>query len=213
MEMRFVPMAKPFAPRQRRHSPFKATFSATLKALEKELRHLGAKDVVIEADCERDQLRLDGLLRVGARLRSPGIVLSFNSKSGPLRFPCDTYMSHESNLRAITLSLAALRTVDRYGVTKKAEQYQGWQALPPTNTEEFTSPEAAIVSILHFANATHLKPATILAEANAQLRSDMIREVWKVAMKKNHPDTGGDPQAAATINRAMQYLEKAKVIL
>lgn len=37
--------------------------------------------------------------------------------------------SWEDNLRAIALALEALRKVDRYGVTRRGEQYTGWKQL------------------------------------------------------------------------------------
>src|SRR5579863_10251967 len=57
------------------------------------------------------------MLYAGAKLRTQGIILTFNSKHGPLSYPCDKYSNWQANLRAIALSLEALRAVDRYGVT------------------------------------------------------------------------------------------------
>jgi hypothetical protein len=36
----------------------------------------------------------------------------------------------QHNVRAIALGLEALRKVDRYGITRRGEQYAGWKALP-----------------------------------------------------------------------------------
>jgi hypothetical protein len=41
----------------------------------------------------------------------------------------------QANVRAIALALEALRAVDRYGVTKRGEQYQGWTALPAARAQ------------------------------------------------------------------------------
>ena len=57
--------------RSRMASPFSAKWSDTLDVLERELRELRAKDVVIQADVELQQLRNDGMLRSDARPRSP----------------------------------------------------------------------------------------------------------------------------------------------
>lgn len=114
----------------RRSAPFKSSYSKTLDLLESELQALGVRAAVIEADCERSEIRLDGHLRSGAKLRGPGIVLRFESKSGSMTFPCDTFTEWPDNLRAIALALEALRKIDRYGVTSSGEQYRGWAALP-----------------------------------------------------------------------------------
>ncbi len=73
---------------------------------------------------------LDGLFRANAKLRGPGVVLAFESKHGSLSYPCDTYNDWQDNVRAIAPALEALRAVDRYGVTRQAEQYRGWAKLP-----------------------------------------------------------------------------------
>ena len=112
-------------------SSFRADHSQTLRLLDRELSYLRARNVVIQADCDRSQIRMDGMLYAGAKLRTAGIVLSFDSKHGPLSYPCDKYSNWQANLRAIALSLEALRAVDRYGVTRRAEQYKGWAKLPP----------------------------------------------------------------------------------
>lgn len=124
---------------QRRRSPFKAGWPNTLDLLERELRHLGvgySDRIVIEAGFQEHEIRLDGYPRANARPHDPAIVISFESRWGPLRYGCDTYEDHQSNVRAIALSLEALRSVDRHGVTKRGEQYAGWMALPAPGESE-----------------------------------------------------------------------------
>lgn len=129
--------------RSRQKSRFDSLFSATQDLLDSELKHLAAKNVVIQADCDRSEIRLDGRFRANAKMRGPGVILSFDSKHGPLSYPCDKFTTWQDNLRAIALSLEALRKVDRYGVTKRAEQYKGWEKLPPAPNQVATSVEAA----------------------------------------------------------------------
>lgn len=117
---------------QRRRSPFRAGQSATLLLLEGELDHLSASGAVLELAVSEDDLRRDGQPRANAHIAHPGVILSFDSRHGPLSFPCDTYTDWHDNLRAIALALQALRQVDRYGVTSRAEQYSGWKQLGPT---------------------------------------------------------------------------------
>lgn len=116
-------------PGKRKRAPFKAAYLKVLDDLERELRHLRATSITVQIDVESDAIRNDGWPRSSARPKSPGVVLSMATPSGPLSFPCDTYSTWEDNLRAISLSLTALRAVDRYGVTKHAEQYRGFKAI------------------------------------------------------------------------------------
>lgn len=120
---------------QRSRSTFKATWSSTLKLLESELDKISARNIVIQAFVDSSQIRQDGMLYVNARPRSPGVILSFNSKGKELSMPCDSCEFWQHNVRSIALALQALRAVDRYGVTKRGEQYQGWAKLPAPSGE------------------------------------------------------------------------------
>jgi hypothetical protein len=114
----------------RRTTPFSASWGSTMETLERELHHLGAKEVVLQRAFREADLRLDGEPRSGARPEHPGVILSFESRFGPLRFACDRFIGWEANLRAIALGLEALRRIDRYGISQGTEQYVGWAALP-----------------------------------------------------------------------------------
>jgi hypothetical protein len=117
-----------FPVKERPWSPFRAGWGQTVELLARELRMLGARGVVLELDMAEGDFRLDGLPRAGAKARTPGVILSIREPHG-LRYRVDTYRSWEENVRAIALALEALRAVDRYGVTKRGEQYAGWKAL------------------------------------------------------------------------------------
>lgn len=129
--------------RSRQRSKFNTHYNKTLELLARELSHLRAKQIVIQADCGAEEIRRDGQLRADARLRGPGIILSFESAKGPLSFPCDTYCDWQDNLRAIALAMEALRSIDRYGVTRRAEQYKGWARLPAPDASVFPDAAAA----------------------------------------------------------------------
>jgi hypothetical protein len=120
-------------------NPFRATWADTLKLLDFELDLLNASDVVFEVDVDDEsQIRLDGMLRAGAKVNSPAVRLAFDSAHGPLTYATDRFRGQyysdppdwQINLRAIALGLEALRKMDRYGITRRGEQYTGWKALP-----------------------------------------------------------------------------------
>lgn len=123
----------------RKSAPFRTTWPRTLDLLEAELRHLGATNIVIRAAFESRDIRNDGWPRADARKPSfPGVIISFESKVGPLQYATDVYgdanwrdlPGWQANVRAVALSLEALRAVDRHGVTGRGEQYVGFGALP-----------------------------------------------------------------------------------
>jgi hypothetical protein len=122
-------------------SAFTVTYSQAIDLLERELRHLRARDIVVEVDVPESAIRLDGMLRADARAASPAVRLAFDSTVGPLTYATDRFIrpsyrrggmqqDWQHNLYAIALSLEALRRVDRYEVTKRGEQYAGFKALP-----------------------------------------------------------------------------------
>lgn len=187
--------------------PFKSTFEKTLRKLERELRHLGAEDVLFVADCDASAIRRDGMLYADARLRSQGVVLSFTAcsqagKRTPLKFPCDTYDDWRTNLHAIALALEALRAVDRYGVTRRSEQYTGWSQLPPGGgiaTAEWASTEDAMRFLSKVGDGPLL----------SSLKGD-LRTVYRQAAEKAHPDKpGGSEALMAKVNRAKDFIEGA----
>jgi len=177
----------------RQRSRFKASLTDTYQRLERELLHLGCKQLVIQADCDLRMIRQDGLLRSDARLNGPGVILSFQSKHGPLSYPCDTFENWDCNLRAIALGLEALRTVDRYGVTKRGEQYRGWTALPAPNGDGWTADAAY---------------AFLVALVGVMEPVDGVDDLLRRAEFKSHPDRGGNPDDFKKVQLARELLAK-----
>jgi hypothetical protein len=182
--------------KDRKRSQFKAGYSDTLQAIERELRHLQATNVVIQADCDVRMIRNDGMLRADAKLNGPGVILSFDSKHGPLSYPCDTYIHWTCNLRAIALSLEALRSVDRYGVTRRAEQYQGWARLPgPAPAPTMNASTAAGILV----NAAGVD--------FSRINRDNLADVYRRACAKTHPDAGGDAEKFKQVQAAKAVID------
>ncbi len=207
LEARFVPIdCWPQQPtRQRKSSPFYTNYIKTLDDLERELKHLKAKDVLIQAFFGVHQLRNDGWPRSGESPKQPGVILSFQTANGPLSFPCDTYQHWQTNIRAISLSLTALRAIDRYGVTRRAEQYQGWKKLEAPSDQPFATKEDAARFIV-------VQSADV--EADLSLCPDMIRDrelraaAYRVAASKLHPDKPtGSHELFVRLQAAMRLLE------
>lgn len=157
-----------------RASQFSARWSQTMGLLDRELRVLRAANAVLEIDFREQDFRLDGLPRAGRSAQSPGIVLSFTATAVPgkpaLRYEVGTYRHWEDNLRAVALGLQALRAVDRYGVTKRGEQYAGWRQLEAGSGVGEGDP----------ARGRHL-----IDEAEGNI---------KTALFLAHPDHGGEPE-------------------
>lgn len=179
MEVTFRPLPIwPYSdttPRRSRWT-FKAGWQRTLDLLDRELRHLGAHEVMIGAGFRESDLRLDGLPRADARAPShPGVELSFDSRHGRLVYGTDTCEYWQHNVRSIALGLEALRAVDRYGITQRGQQYAGFKQLAGT-----------------------------VDAPSADRGRELIREHGseRAALKATHPDHGGGARDFADVQAA-----------
>lgn len=190
---------------RREGSPFKASWRSTLDLLDRELWHLGVRtEFVMQIDVEERDLRLDGELRANARPASPAVAVAFESGKGPLLFVCGKFPTWQDNVRAIALGLEALRKVDRYGITRAAEQYRGFNALPPgmpMPAASMTVEEAAEFLIEH--GEWGDTPASIDELVGAP---EAVRLYFREAAKKLHPDAGGDAALFRRLTEAKDLL-------
>lgn len=175
-------------PGARKVSPFGATLQTTLTALDRELAAIHARNPVMEVAIDPSQFRIDGRPRARATATHPGVVLSLPTTSvGPLRYATDRFLSWQDNLRAIVLGMEALRKVDRYGITRRGEQYAGFRALPSGGeTGPMTQDQAKEFLRLHGAGHT-----TVEAQ-------------YRAAAKRLHPDKGGGTEDFQNLQQAMR---------
>lgn len=162
----------------RQRSRFDTAWSATLWLLRYELGRLGARSVVIRANFREQDIRQDGWPRSNARTpASPGVVIEWQTSSGWSRMAADKYTDWQSNVRAVALSLEALRAVERWGAVE-GEQYEGLRL-------EIEAPGQS--------------------ENAAQKLIDSYGGL-SAALKATHPDTGGTPVEFNRIMEAKRVL-------
>jgi hypothetical protein len=160
----------------RRRSHHRGPWAETMDLLAHETAQLGAGLVTIQIDAQPGDIRRRGDQML-VRTVSPAVRVVFDSMYGPLVYATDRFDFWQDNLRAIGLSLQALRTVDRYGVND-GRQYNGWRSRKPA-------------------------PHPDVAAARALLESYGGE---KAAIKKTHPDLGGDVEAFRAVDRARKLL-------
>jgi hypothetical protein len=169
----------PETPERLGSGTFRASWQSTLDLLGYETEQLDAGLVVMQIDVQEGQLRRDGMLKATAKVGHPGVAVSFESRFGPLRYATDRYEPRwsgdtpgwQANVRAIALALQALRAVDRYGVSKRGEQYRGWAQIESGD------------------------PSPARGEALVKRHGGI-----KPALFATHPDHGGDPKDFADVN-------------
>lgn len=187
IDARFRPLDRP-AKLPMERARFDSKYQQTLDLLETELRHLGAHSITILAGYRLEQIRNDGWPRGSASQPAhPATEVHFTSRKKQLAFKCHRFSRFEDNLRAIALSLEALRKVDRYGVSDQAQQYSGWAQLPAAG--ESDSLQKAVTLIVSLAGEGHSRER-VLAEAGAATAA------YRAAAKLVHPDTNpGAPRS------------------
>lgn len=114
---------------------------------EAELLQPTSSEVVVQIAVGGDSdFRVDGSLKVHAALSHPGVIVSMETaKMGTLSMACDRWRTRSgnqwnksdclANIRAVTLTLTALRAIERYGIGTGTEQYRGWAAIGPGSIE------------------------------------------------------------------------------
>lgn len=184
----------------RKSGPFRASWSDTEDLLYAETKALGALEVVIAVEGLADtDLRLDGSLRANARPSGAAVLVAFDTmKTGPLSFPADRYLHWQDNVRAVALGLEALRKVDRYGITAHAEQYRGWNALPPGRPMPAAMTVDEAERLLLGFNDTN--------EVLIGAPRDLWRRLYHRGAKRLHPDTGGDPEEFRRLREAYELV-------
>lgn len=146
------------------------SFGLSRDMLLDELRLLGASNIKLSTNIP---LRNDGLPRASFRVPDDkGVAVYFNLSSQNMVLCCDRWDKIEHNIRAIALTIQAMRGMDRWGVSEMLNRmFRGFAALPaPTNDS---------VSCW---NILQIPPSSSIAD---------IKAAYREQIKKVHPDMGG----------------------
>jgi hypothetical protein len=153
----------------RTHLPGHQPFGMSRNRLIRELRLLGAKNYVLSTDVP---VRRDGLPYADFRRPSdPGVAVYFEHRKRRMCLACDRYAWIEDNVRAIALTIEALRGIERWGASDMIERaYSGFTALPEGSTHWR--------DVFGFSRSDSIRPDDI---------DDRFRQLALV----RHPDQGG----------------------
>lgn len=155
-----------------RPAPFKVGHVKALSDLYDELERIGAASVAITSNAV---LNLNGTMRATQPrfVGDTGVAVYFVRKGREMVMACDRWNFIGDNIRAIGLSLAAIRGLDRWGASNAVEAaLSGFVAIPETTG----SGEAwwKVLGVDPFADAA------------------MIEAAYRANAKSTHPDRGGN---------------------
>lgn len=167
---------------QRGHSPFKVlSTDRAFRDLVAELERLGARKVIISSNLK---LRQDGFpYSQQPRHNDEGIAVYFTRKGVDMVLACDKFAKREANMRSITLTIGAIRGIERWGSSDMMERaFTGFTAL------------AAPVA---------LSWREVLDPADPEGSYRRLRS-------QHHPDRGGDAEAFQRVQRAYEQYQQER---
>jgi len=153
----------------RKGAAFDLSYDRALEDLAAEIRMLGGRSAIVTHNP----------FRSGADPYDPGVSVWFDLEGARKVFACDRWHRVRDNVRAIALTINALRGIGRWGASDMlGRAFTGFDALP--------APRSCwqILGVRETATA------------------DEIQAAWRDKLKAAHPDTGGSHAAMAEINAA-----------
>lgn len=173
-------------PSKRRHGQFKVNPVQIRRDLLKELNLMGVTSYVINSN---SRLKADGMPYANQYIDDTGVVLYFTRKGQEIAIACDKYYHVNDNLRAISLTLGAIRGMERWGTEEMVDRaFTGFTALP----------EAIIP------NANQKRAWYDVLEVSQTASPEVIRAAYRQKMLKAHPDHGGSDAAFAEVQSALK---------
>lgn len=166
----------------RRTAPYKLTLERALQELTSELRLFRAKDFVVSTNI---QPRLAGLPRGGGGDPADvGVAVYWEDRSGqPRVMACDAWNTVRGNVRAIAITISALRQIERSGASQLLERaFTGFAALP--------------------AQAGESSWRATLGLNGGPVTRDDVEAAYKRAARVAHPDLGGSHDRMVEVNGA-----------
>lgn len=178
-------------------------FAIVRDSIIKQLNRMGGTHVVITSDLPT---RWDGLPYANARCDNPAVAVYWVKDGREHVIACDRWRTIGFNLRAIDMTLEAMRGIERWGSSKMVEQaFAGFAALPAGSGSEHAPastptvrPWREVFQVPGVFDA-HMSDSDLLA---------FVKHRHRERIKDAHPDKGGDHQAAAELNAALAEAER-----
>jgi hypothetical protein len=179
-------------PGEARRSKYEVSLESAYEQLLQSLQRMGARDVVVSTNLP---LRRDGLRPYMSNVSEPmdrGAAVYWVKDKAPRVMACDHWLTVRENVRAVGLTLEALRAIERAGATELLERaYTGFTALPASTRR-------------HWSDILNLTREAALAD---------IESAYRAAVKQlahTHPDLGGDSEPWIALNTARDEARKER---
>lgn len=174
--------------KNRKSSTYKVSTDAALESLLGALRLMHARNVIVSSNVP---LRRDGTMYRGdhsdSRMPDPGVAVYWDGRDAkggalPRVIACDSWNTVRENVRAIGLTVEALRAIQRSGASELLERaYTGFARLP---------------------QSTGPRPWWEVLGIERQASRHAINQRFHELARTGHPDRGGDTARFAEITQA-----------
>lgn len=150
---------------------YPSTLISEIRSLKEELGRMYARGIVISTNIPTKN---DG--NPYATYSKPpdvGVSVYFTVDNKAMALCCDKWNTVEANLRALVMSVDAMRGLDRWGVSEIMNRaFMGFKALPE--------------------KAASFPWWDVLGVSRTATRKE-VESAYKKKVKSHHPDNGGDP--------------------
>jgi hypothetical protein len=162
-------------------SKFATDFVKARDHLANQLKLMGARYVVISSNL---QTRQDGLpIAKQAEPRDGGVAVYFERKGKQMVFACDKWDRARDNIRAIGMTIEAIRGMERWGASEMMER-------------TFAAVEAL--------EAPKPKTWWTIMECPRETPVEALKIIYRNRVKQYHPDAGGTAEQFQAIHEAYQ---------
>lgn len=174
------PQGWPITPTYQRGTPkFRTTIESALRELQTEVKMLGGTDLVLSSNYT---------LGV-SNPKEPGVVAYFIYNKNRVAIPCDRWLRIENNVKAIALTINAMRGMERWGAKHMIEaMFTGFKQLPPSSKRDWWV-------VLGFGRPTGRPDAS---------SDSAISDRYRSLAQQKHPDRGGSNADMVELNAAYE---------
>lgn len=179
--------------RSRMRAPYKATVATARDQVLKELRLMDVPNwnVIISSNAPVSS-RTSQMLAIRAEPADPGVAVYFRKEGKPYVLACDKWDRLADNLRALALTIEAMRGLERWGCSQMLERiFQGFKALPPPESKEESVIWWAVLNVSRLADL------------------DVVEESYRKLARKYHPDFAISESDRELRNKKMVQLNQS----
>ncbi|MEM6898477.1 MAG: J domain-containing protein [Pseudomonadota bacterium] len=174
------PMGRPrTAIHRRQRARFDVTFARGRDQLVEEIRRLGGRYATLSTNVS---LRRDGLPYANQpEPDDTGVAVYFEYKGQSMCFACDRWDKVKDNIRAIQKTIEAMRGIERWGTGEMLDRaISAFEALPAPGSRTWRD----------------------VLGLSGDITEQTVQDRWRELAAKHHPDTGGNADQMAAINKA-----------